>query len=536
LEHTAKAAEKQYHNAVRQRKNTYRKEFLADNDNIWKAAKYMKSGDNTAFGKVPQLVKADGTATTSHKEQAEELLAKFFPPLPDNIKDEGPRQQRTPVTMPNLTLEEVERQLWATKSWKAPGEDGLPAIVWKQVRPSVKHDVLAIFQASLEEGVLPDQWRHARIIPLKKWVLPWREPFQFSVSLDTGSFWTTLPNLVFALFATHWAWIACAIADRQPYVELRKRAGAKARKSILFDYRVTPVVLRWWTAFQKSHNTVRAMTLLSVMLTYITAPFAARLFTTQLVSIPKPIPIVYSTEYKDNNLNSKTNWRPVLNVVSATLLYEGKSIAWTNNQYAFRPFSNHSTIPVSADIKAQSTSFGSYVNCELIKDYNITLNQVSGYRAGNIIISGNDRGCHFAQKITVSNTQQVYLKTTSVGCSTYYSRLVFSAGTYSSSSANLLDDVSVISCVTGYRRVDGNLRISSLNASPSIQSFDETGQPVTSRPFFLSMFEQGIPQPVTFNPQSSSSTSDMGSLILSYAQKLQPSSPLSPNVLIQSIQ
>ncbi|KAI8417089.1 hypothetical protein FOFC_03402 [Fusarium oxysporum] len=158
LENTAKAAAKQYHDAIRQRKNNHWKEFLADNDNIWKAAKYMKSGDDAAFGKVPQLVKADGTATTSHKEQAEELLAKFFPPLPDTIEDEGPRTTESPM----------ERQLWATKSWKAPGEDGLSAIVWKQVWPSVKHDVLAIFQASLKEGVIPDQWRHARIIPLKK--------------------------------------------------------------------------------------------------------------------------------------------------------------------------------------------------------------------------------------------------------------------------------------------------------------------------------------------------------------------------------
>jgi hypothetical protein len=71
----------------------------------------MKSGDDVAFGKLLQLVRADGTAITSHEEQAEELLAKFFPLLPDNIENEGPRQERAPVTMPDLTLEEVERQL-----------------------------------------------------------------------------------------------------------------------------------------------------------------------------------------------------------------------------------------------------------------------------------------------------------------------------------------------------------------------------------------------------------------------------------------
>jgi hypothetical protein len=353
-----------------------------------------------------------------------------------------------------------------------------------------------------------------------------------------GILWTTLPNLVFALFAAHWAWIACAIADRQPYVELRTRGGAEARKSILLDYRVTPVVLRWWTAFRKSHNAIGAMTLLSVMLTYITAPFAARLFTTQVVSVPKAIPIVYNREYKDSNIDVEIDWRPVLNVVAATLLYQGKNIAWTNDQYALRPFSNHSSIPASAEIEAKSTGFASYVNCELIKDYNITLDKVPKSRAGNVAISGNDRGCDFAQKITVSNTQQTYLKSTSViDCSAqaYESRMVFSAGTYSSSSANLLDNISIISCATGYRRVDGNLKVSSLNASPSVLSFEETGQPDTSRPYLWTNFEQGIVRPVTFNPQSSSSTSDMGSLILSYAQKLQPSSPLNPEILIKSI-
>ncbi|KAJ0130721.1 Uncharacterized protein HZ326_26179 [Fusarium oxysporum f. sp. albedinis] len=177
LEDTANASAKQYHDAIRQRKNSHWREFLADNDNIWKAAKYMKSGDDAAFGTVPQLGRADGTKTTNHREQAEELLAKFFPPLPDNIEDEGLQHRRAPVTMPDLTLEEVERQLWATKSWKAPGEDGLPAIVWKQIWPS---------------------WRHARIIPLKK---PGKDDYTIAKAWRPISLFATLGKVLESVVA-----------------------------------------------------------------------------------------------------------------------------------------------------------------------------------------------------------------------------------------------------------------------------------------------------------------------------------------------
>ena len=168
LEQQANEAAKEYHDAVRRQKKAHWEDFLADDTNIWQAAKYLDPCGSSAFDKIPPLTKRDGSTTKNKTEQAEELLSVFFPPLPERIEDEGPRPQRTAVSMPPLTMEEVERRIFAAKSWKAPGEDGLPAMVWKQVWPVVKDRVLLLFQTSLDEGELPTQWRNAKIIPLKK--------------------------------------------------------------------------------------------------------------------------------------------------------------------------------------------------------------------------------------------------------------------------------------------------------------------------------------------------------------------------------
>ncbi|GKU08808.1 unnamed protein product, partial [Fusarium langsethiae] len=97
LEGRAKEAGKDYHDAIKRQKKMHWEDFLADGTNIWQAAKYLKPGHEANGDKMPPLKRIDGTTTQDKAEQAEELLRDFFPPLPADIEDEGPRPQRREV-------------------------------------------------------------------------------------------------------------------------------------------------------------------------------------------------------------------------------------------------------------------------------------------------------------------------------------------------------------------------------------------------------------------------------------------------------
>jgi hypothetical protein len=198
FEQQAREAAKEYHDAIRKQKKAHWEDFLADDTNIWQATKYLKPGASSFSDKIPALVKPDSSPTKDKMEQAEELLATFFPPLPAMIEDEGTRPQREPIHMPDLTMEEIERKVFEAKPWKAPGEDGLPAMVWRQLWPVVKERVFLIFQASLRDSNLPSQWRNAKIIPLKK---PAKENYALAKAWRPISLLSTLGKILEAVIA-----------------------------------------------------------------------------------------------------------------------------------------------------------------------------------------------------------------------------------------------------------------------------------------------------------------------------------------------
>jgi hypothetical protein len=102
LELQARAAAKEYHDAIRKQQRLHWDEFLAEDTNIWKATRYLTPDNGSGWSRIPPLQQADGSMTTNNSEQAES--------------------------------------------------------------ESVRH----LFQTSLDTGVLPQQWKVAKIIPLKK--------------------------------------------------------------------------------------------------------------------------------------------------------------------------------------------------------------------------------------------------------------------------------------------------------------------------------------------------------------------------------
>ncbi|KJZ69202.1 hypothetical protein HIM_11402 [Hirsutella minnesotensis 3608] len=198
LEQRAKEAAKEFHDAIRYQRKAHWDDFLSDDANIWKATKYLKAGKSTTGDRVPPLRKGDGSTTEDKADQADELLTAFFPPLPAEIEHEGVRPQRKAVPMPVLTLGEIEEKVMTAKPWKAPGEDELPTAVWRQLWPVAKDRIFALFEASLRDGVVPRQWRIAKIVPLKK---PNKDDYTVAKAWRPISLLSTLGKILEAVVA-----------------------------------------------------------------------------------------------------------------------------------------------------------------------------------------------------------------------------------------------------------------------------------------------------------------------------------------------
>jgi hypothetical protein len=118
------------------------------------------------WGCIPTL-KVGDSEVTENQEKAQAFMDSFFPTMAP--------AQREPLVQPLTELPwqpiseaEVYRSLKAAKASTAPGEDGLPMLIWKRLWRHLSNLITRIFAASIDLGYHPQRWRSARIVVLRK--------------------------------------------------------------------------------------------------------------------------------------------------------------------------------------------------------------------------------------------------------------------------------------------------------------------------------------------------------------------------------
>lgn len=158
-----------YFKAMRTQKKKHWEEFLEDSDNIWQAAKYLapSSTAKPSFSPIACLKDRDGNFVCHTTDISTTLLQKIFPPLPAYT---APTQTLLPKSLPMMavTEKEVQAAIFSASPFKGPGYDGLSAVAWQKTWPVFRSHLVYLFEESLLQGRLPNTWKIAKIIPLRK--------------------------------------------------------------------------------------------------------------------------------------------------------------------------------------------------------------------------------------------------------------------------------------------------------------------------------------------------------------------------------
>ena len=132
-------------------------------------------GNQKTKAVVGCLKRVDGSLTSSDGETAELLKQQFSSvftreniatiPDPEEIFTGSAEDRLSRIV---VTEEGVERKLAALKPCKAPGPDLIHPRVLKEFSRELAPGLQRLYRKSLDEGVVPQEWRSANVIPLHK--------------------------------------------------------------------------------------------------------------------------------------------------------------------------------------------------------------------------------------------------------------------------------------------------------------------------------------------------------------------------------
>jgi hypothetical protein len=166
-----------YANAIEKSKREHWENFLEgiDQKTVWTAHRYA-SADTTDGGctRVPTLkqVRADGSILTAetNTDKAAMLYSTFFP-KPGNEGEAIPAHFQYPTPAFDyqpITDAQIRRAINKLNSFKAPGANGIPNIVWKQCANVLLPYIGPLFRSTFTLQIYPTQWKDSITKVLRK--------------------------------------------------------------------------------------------------------------------------------------------------------------------------------------------------------------------------------------------------------------------------------------------------------------------------------------------------------------------------------
>ena len=124
----------------------------------------MKPRDS--WGCLPAL-KVGDKELVDNAEKAQEFMSLFFSSI-EPAQEEAPAHAPIEIRWHPIPEIEIYWSLKAAKGTTAPGEDGLPTLIWKGLWKFIGNIITQIFTPSTELGYHPQRWRSTPMVVLQK--------------------------------------------------------------------------------------------------------------------------------------------------------------------------------------------------------------------------------------------------------------------------------------------------------------------------------------------------------------------------------
>ena len=156
---------------IRNAKRNLEKRLANEKNNKRPFYAYVK-GKTKSRQTVGPLKKEDGKTTESYKETAEELNKFFASVYSKKNSIQPPPERREPAEQQmgrvRVTERKIREKIEKMRAEAAPGPDGIRPAFLQQTKNEISRPLKIIFEKSLEEGKIPEDWRAANITPIYK--------------------------------------------------------------------------------------------------------------------------------------------------------------------------------------------------------------------------------------------------------------------------------------------------------------------------------------------------------------------------------